>query len=85
MNGLTAGSGSLLDLIDMPDEQYAATRAAGTASIASHRSSRCWTRRAASCERAAPGHNVLRYLMLRMHNQVIKAQYTGSSVIVCRG
>lgn len=24
---------------------------------------------------AAPGHNVLRYLMLRMHNQIIKPQY----------
>ena len=32
MNGLTVGSGSLLDIIDMPDDQYAATRAAGTAS-----------------------------------------------------
>ena len=24
---------------------------------------------------AAPGHNVLRYLMLQMHNQVLKPQY----------
>ena len=31
MQMLTAGSGSLLDLIDMSDEKYAKVRAAGTA------------------------------------------------------
>ena len=34
MQGLTSGSGSLLDLIDMTDDEYAATKAAGTAGVA---------------------------------------------------
>jgi hypothetical protein len=33
MRGLTAGSGSLLDLIDMPDDEYKATRAEGTSLV----------------------------------------------------
>ncbi|HET6686187.1 MAG TPA: hypothetical protein VFH02_06630 [Jiangellaceae bacterium] len=33
MQGLTAGSGSLMDLIDLPDDRYAAVRAAGTARV----------------------------------------------------
>ena len=33
MHGLTAGSGSLLDLIDLPDNTYTAVRAVGTARV----------------------------------------------------
>jgi hypothetical protein len=33
MRGLTVGSGSLLDLIDMADDKYAATKAEGTAGV----------------------------------------------------
>jgi hypothetical protein len=33
MRGLTAGSGSLLDLIDMHDDEYKATRAEGTSLV----------------------------------------------------
>jgi hypothetical protein len=33
MNGLMVGSGSLLELMDMPDDQYVATRAEGTATM----------------------------------------------------
>lgn len=76
MEGLTAGRGSLLDLIDMPDDDYVATRKAGTSQVAKPRifpildEARCIIRS------AAPGHNVLRYLMLRMNNRVIKSQYS---------
>jgi AAA domain/UvrD-like helicase C-terminal domain len=75
MNGLTVGSGSLLDLIDMPDELYAATRAAGTASTANPRIFPVLDEARRIVRSAAPGHNVIRYLMFRMYNQVIKAQY----------
>lgn len=75
MNGLTVGSGSLLDLIDMPDELYAATRAAGTASTANPRIFPVLDEARRIVRSVAPGHNVIRYLMLRMYNQVIKAQY----------
>jgi hypothetical protein len=34
MQGLTVGSGSLLDLVDMPDDQYEATKVTGTAGVA---------------------------------------------------
>ena len=75
MNGLTVGSGSLLDLIDMPDAQYAATKAAGTASATKPQIFPVLDEARRIVRSAAPGHNVVRYLMLRMHNQVIKAQY----------
>ena len=75
MNGLTVGSGSLLDLIDMPDAQYAATRAAGTASATKPQIFPVLDEARRIVRSAAPGHNVIRYLMLRMYNQVIKAQY----------
>jgi hypothetical protein len=75
MNGLTVGSGSLLDLIDMPDELYAATRAAGTASTANPRIFPVLDEARRIVRSAAPGHTVIRYLVLRMYNQVIKAQY----------
>ena len=75
MNGLTVGSGSLLDLIDMLDDQYAATRAAGAASATTPQIFPVLDEARRIVRSAAPGHNVIRYLMLRMHNQVIKAQY----------
>jgi hypothetical protein len=75
MNGLTVGSSSLLDLIDMPDDQYAATRATGTASAPKPQIFPVLDEARRIVRSAAPGHNVIRYLMLRMYNQVIKAQY----------
>ena len=75
MNGLTVGSGSLLDLIDMPDAQYAAARAEGTAGATTPQIFPVLDEARRIVRSAAPGCNVIRYLMLRMHNQVIKAQY----------
>ncbi|MGE0115022.1 MAG: ATP-dependent RecD-like DNA helicase [Steroidobacteraceae bacterium] len=72
MRWLTVGSGSLVDLIDMPNDKYAIMRAAGTAGVTKAQIFPILdeVRRIASS--AAPGHNILRYLMLRMHNQIVK-------------
>jgi energy-coupling factor transporter ATP-binding protein EcfA2 len=75
MNGLTAGSGSLLDLIDMPDDQYAATKGAGTAGVTKPQIFPALDEARRIVRSAAPGHNVIRYLMLQMHNQVLRPQY----------
>lgn len=74
MKGLTVGSGSLLDLVDMPDDKYAAIRAEGTADVKPQIFPVLDEARRI-VQSAAPGHNVLRYLMLRMHNQTLKPQY----------
>ncbi|GAB2960547.1 ATP-dependent RecD-like DNA helicase [Amycolatopsis acidiphila] len=75
MRGLTVGSGSLLDLIDMADDQYEATKAAGTAGIATPQIFPVLDDARRIVRLAAPGHNVIRYLMLRMHNRTLKPQY----------
>jgi hypothetical protein len=83
MRGLTARSGSLLDLIDMSDADYSAakTAAKSAGTIASTRQQIFpvldEVRRIVRS--AAPGHNVLRYLLLRMYNQVLKLQYDRES------
>lgn len=75
MRGLTVRSGSLLDLCDMPDDQYAAVRAAGTAGMEKPQIFPVLDEARRIVRTAAPSRNVLRYLMLRMHNQILKAQY----------
>lgn len=72
MRWLTTESGSLLDLVDMPDHKYVKVSVTGASrplifpvlDKARH-----------IVRSAAAGHNVLRYLMLRMHNQILKLQY----------
>ncbi|APV45115.1 UvrD-like helicase C-terminal domain-containing protein [Dehalogenimonas formicexedens] len=75
MWGLTAGSSSLLDLIDIPDDKYAVVRAAGTAGVDKPQIFPVLDEVRRIVRSAASGHNVLRYLMLRMHNQILKPQY----------
>jgi len=76
MKGLTADSANLLDLLDMPDNQYEAVRVAGVASITKPQAFFPVLDEARRIVRSsARGHNVLRYLMLRMHNQILKPQY----------
>lgn len=75
MGWLTAGSGSLLDLFEMPDNKYATARAEGTSSGAKPQIFTVLDEARRIVRLAAPCHNVLRYLMLRMHNQIIKSQY----------
>lgn len=73
---LTAGSVSLLELIDMPDDLYAATRHRGTTGVATPQIFPVLDETRRIVRSAAPGHNVLRYLMLRMHNHILKSQYS---------
>ncbi|MFI6031375.1 ATP-dependent RecD-like DNA helicase [Amycolatopsis magusensis] len=75
MRGLTVGSGSLLDLVDMADDRYEATKAEGTAGVIKPQIFPVLDEARRILRSTAPGHNVLRYLMLRMHNQVLKPQH----------
>ena len=76
MNGLTMGAGSLLDLIDMPDDEYAATRAAGIVRTTKPQIFPVLDEARRLVRSRARGHNMLRYLMLSMHNQILKPQYS---------
>jgi hypothetical protein len=75
MHRLTANSGSLLDLIDMPDDKYESVKAVGTKGNTQPQIFPVLDRVRLIVRSAAPGHNILRYLMLRMHNQILKSQY----------
>jgi hypothetical protein len=77
MRGLTTGSGSLLDLVDMPDATYEATRAAGVSGMSQKPQIFPVLDKARKIVRSdVPGHNVVRYPLLRMNNQILKAQYS---------
>jgi len=75
MKWLTAHSASLLDLVDMPDDEYTKIRAEGIADMKRPRLFPVLDKARQIVKSTAPGHNILRYLMLRMHNQILKLQY----------
>jgi hypothetical protein len=75
MRRLTEDSGSLLDLVDMPDDKYATLRADGTAGVDNPQIFPVLDEARRIVRSADSGHNVLRYLMLRMYNLIIKLQY----------
>ena len=75
MQYLTETGGNLLDLMDMPDEQYM-----WICSWLSGGASKQWivtvlNKAREIIKRKASGTNVLRYLMLHMNNSIIKLQY----------
>lgn len=74
MQGLTATSGSLLDLMDMEEADYRLARFAPKAGDTPAIFSILDEARRIIRSRAS-GHNLIRYLMLRMHNQVLKSQH----------
>lgn len=74
MHGLTATSGSLLDLMDVDDEEYRSIRFVPKAGEKPLIFSILDEARRLIHARAR-GYNLLRYLMLRMHNQTIKLQH----------
>lgn len=76
MRVLTASSGSLLDLLEISDDRYAEVRAAGTEGVTNPQIFPMLDEARRIVRSSAPGHNVLRYLMLQMHNQFLKAQYS---------
>ncbi|MDT4330711.1 ATP-dependent DNA helicase [Methylomonas sp. MS20] len=77
MRRLTADSDSLLDLVDMPDDKYTTVRAEGMSAVTKLHIFPILDEVRRIVRTAAPGHNVLRYLMLRMQNQILKSQYDG--------
>lgn len=79
MRWLTAESGCLLDLVEMSDDKYAAVRTAATADIAKPQIFPVLNEVRRIVRPAAPGHNILRYLMLQMYNQTLKSQYNRDS------
>jgi hypothetical protein len=79
MRALTVSSGSLLDLIDTTDDRYAAAKAEGTAGTTKPQIFPVLDEARRIVRSAAPGHHVIRYLMLRMHNQILRPQYNWES------
>ncbi|MBK1731238.1 ATP-dependent DNA helicase [Thiococcus pfennigii] len=75
MRRLTVSSGSLLDLVDMSDAEYVTVKAAGLAGVGRPQIYPVLDEARRIVSSACPGHNILRYLMLRMHNQILKPQY----------
>lgn len=75
MRRLTISAASLLDLVEMRDDKYATVKAEGTAVDTKPLIFLVLDEALRLMRSAAPGHNVIRYLMLRMHNQTLKSQY----------
>lgn len=76
MRELTTGSGNLLDLVDMSDDKYKRTKAAARTGGAKPQIFPVLDEVRRIVASAASGSNILRYLMLRMHNQILKPQYS---------
>jgi len=74
MAGLTGGA-TLLDLIDASDEWYNDVKARGTAKSRSPQIFPAIDEARGVIRGKKPGHNLLRYLLLRMRNDWLKAQY----------
>lgn len=75
MRWLTLGSGSLVELVEMPDDKYVQVRVATTGDVTKQQIFPILDEVRRIVKSDAPGHNVLRYLVLRMHNQILKSQY----------
>jgi AAA domain/UvrD-like helicase C-terminal domain len=76
MQYLTTTSSSLLDIIDMTDAQYASLETWTTQRSQQPQVFPLLDSVRQLLQAEAAGHNVLRYLMLRMNNELIKRQYT---------
>ena len=75
MRVLTANSSSLLDVVDMFDGNYALLKATATASVSKPQVFPVLDEARRIVRSAVAGQNILRYLMLRLHNQILKSQY----------
>ncbi|MGL5824390.1 MAG: ATP-dependent DNA helicase [Nocardioides sp.] len=75
MGGLTAGS-TLLDLIDATPERYRDLRVRGSASTRNPHIFPAIDEARRIIRDKKPGHNILRYLLLRVRNEVLKPQYS---------
>jgi energy-coupling factor transporter ATP-binding protein EcfA2 len=72
---LTSGRSNLLDVIDLPDDEYDAIRVTGVTGVGKPQIFPILDEARRVVRDSAPGHNVIRYLMLRMNNQLLKPQY----------
>lgn len=75
METLTSSRGNLLDLIDLDDDDYTQIKAKCTNGIARPQIFPILDSVRDKVKVKAPGQNILRYLMLRMRNQIIKSQF----------
>lgn len=81
MRRLTANSGNLIDLLDLSDHQYEALRNKATTGVRKPQLFPVLDEARRIVRAAVPGHNIIRYLMLRMHNQILKAQYDAGGCV----
>lgn len=79
MRFLTKGAGSLLDLMEMSGEQYACLKADSIGATNTPVIFPVLDRARDIIRSASPGCNVLRYLMLRLRNQLLKQMYSRDS------
>ena len=85
MRWLTAGAKSLVELIDMSDASYATMKVAGFAGGFRLQIFPCLDKARQLARAGADGGNVLRYLMLRMHNVILKSQYSSDECRLLSG
>jgi len=76
MKYLTKTSGNLLDMMEMSDVRYLQTKKYCSGSIQNPRIFPVLDEARKIIRNAAPGSIVLRYLMLRLRNDVVKSQYS---------
>lgn len=72
MRWLTVGGGSLVDLVEMSDDAYAAMRQAHATGAAKPQIFPLLDKSRRIIRSRSAGQNVLRYVLLRLHNQIIK-------------
>lgn len=77
MHWLKSRACSLLELIDVSDTEYAAVRDSATEGVGNPMLFCVLDQARTIAKKRQPGSNIVRYLMLRMCNQVIKAQHSG--------
>lgn len=75
MKQLTTTSGSLIDLLNLTDDQYLSFRSEATAKTGRLHIFPALDAAREIVRSDKPGSHVIRYLMLRMHNQTLKAQH----------
>ncbi|MCV2883875.1 ATP-dependent RecD-like DNA helicase [Aestuariibacter sp. AA17] len=75
MQCLTESFDSLLDIVDMSDEGYAAYREVAVMNVVSPRIFPVLDKTRALIKANCRGSNVLRYLLLHMNNRILKQQY----------
>lgn len=85
MEHLTSTSSSLLDIVDMNSSQYSELRAWATERSNTAQLFGLLDEVRKIVDSKSPGHNVIRYLMLRMNNQIIKRQSASDSCHLLSG